>query len=74
LTVSKTGTSLRDVGYSSTGIFAVYIGGVGGTRNGDPVPDGHGVVIVVHVDDIGHSSRAVELVNTLFPLIESRIP
>jgi hypothetical protein len=74
MTASKTGTSLRGQGFSSTGIFAIYAGGVAGTYNGQPVPDGRGVVIVAHVDDIGHSSQAVALVNDIFKHIEGRLP
>lgn len=74
MTASKTGTSLRDTNHESTGIFAIYLGGASAVKaNGDRVPNGRGVIVVAHVDDIGGSDRAVALVNTLMPWISTRI-
>jgi hypothetical protein len=74
MTASKTGTSLRDTNHASTGIFAVYIGGASSTlANGDRIPNGRGLVVVAHIDDIGGSDKAVALVNSLMPWIGTRI-
>lgn len=74
MTASKTGTSLRNEGHSSTGIFAIYIGGSSTTNGADSIPNGRGLVVVAHVDDIGHSSEAVQLVNDLFGSLKGRLP
>ncbi len=75
VTYSKTGTSLRQLGFSSTGVFAIYVGGLpSGAPAGEAVPNGRGLVVVAHVDDIGHSSEAVRLVNHVFPILERKLP
>lgn len=74
ITLSKTGTSLRELGFSSTGIFAMYVGNKpAAAPTGNPLPNGRGFVVIVHIDDIGHSSEAVRLMNDVFPILERRL-
>jgi hypothetical protein len=74
VTYSKTGTSLREQGFRSTGVFATYIGAIpSGALTGDPIPNGRGLVVITHIDDIGHSGNAVQLLNAVFPILERRL-
>lgn len=70
--ISKTGTSLRQAGYESTGVFAIYLGQSADGPGRRPNRLGGGIVVVAHVDDIGGSSDVTALVDFLFPLLRSR--
>jgi hypothetical protein len=59
--LSKTGTTVRDEGHQSTGIFVIYLGRVvdrtlrriGSGLEAVPVEVGDGFVVVAHVEDLG---------------------
>lgn len=82
-TFSKTGTSLRQSGQESTGIFAIYVGNTTTAADGYAMRGGKGVVVVAHVDDlgteivngrrVGASEQVTDLVNSLFEVLRTRI-
>lgn len=88
ITLSKTGTSLRKETNNSTPVFAMFVGQATAhepmlnTYKANPrailIPHlptsvGKGLVLVAHVDDAGISTAATRLVDSVFPLIQTRV-
>jgi hypothetical protein len=72
--ISKTGTTLRADKNNSTAVFALVAGRVASRRvaDGRPASISNGIAIAAHIDDIGMSTRATQLVNSVFHLLEPR--
>jgi hypothetical protein len=71
--LSKTGTTLRGAGYSSTGVFALFVGTATEMIGPHPTRVGKGIVMVVYVDDIGKSDDVTRLTDHLFTALQARI-
>jgi len=71
--LSKTGTTLRSAGYSSTGVFATFIGDAAQSNGMGPLAVGKGIVVVAYVDDLGKSDRVTKLLNFLFATLQRRL-
>jgi hypothetical protein len=82
-TFSKTGTSLRNDGHQSTGIFAIYIGQAKTAADGHALGGGKGLVVVAHIDDVawhdpgqtavGGSEAVTLMVDSLFGTLKTRL-
>jgi hypothetical protein len=76
MTLSKTGTSLRQEQNESTGIFAIFLGEVASfdtVAPGLPTRAQGGLVVAAHVDDVGGSGPVTALVDQLFRLLRDRV-
>jgi hypothetical protein len=71
--LSKTGTTLRSAGYSSTGVFATFIGNSTQSDGAGPMAVAKGIVVVAYVDDLGKSERVTKLLDFLFATLQKRL-